>query len=235
MNNFIINFDYPLVVFDTETGGLNSYDHIDLNCTSKGLPEFYKAGQEVTGRVIRSMTPILEIGAVKYDPKTFKELSTFHSYLGPEPHQEFNDYIESCDKKALQINGLINKLDLLKVARPGSEVIVNFLTWARGDHGSFIPAGQNVKFDIDMLSGWSNKFGITTGLDYRSMGYPEDLRYYSRFYFSLPETPTVPNYKLTTIAAALGINTDNAHEALPDVRMTAECLKIIYKRLAEKS
>jgi DNA polymerase III epsilon subunit-like protein len=235
MKSFIINFDHPLVVFDTETGGLQSYDQVDFNFLGSGLPEFYSVGQELTGRVVKPMTPILEIGAIKYDPKTFEEISTFHSYLGKEEHQTFDEYLNSCDKKALEINKLSTKIDLLASAKPGSLVITEFIEWAKGNHGQFIPAGQNVKFDIDMLQGWAKKFGISSALDYRTIGYPEDLRYYSRFYFSLPQTPTIPNYKLSTIASALGLNTDNAHEALPDVRMTAECLKIIYKRLAEKS
>jgi DNA polymerase III epsilon subunit-like protein len=60
-----------------------------------------------------------------------------------------------------------------------------------------------------------------------------ELIAYSLLYFSLPNTGSVANYKLTTVAECLGISTDEAHTALADVRMTAACLRKYFQEFTK--
>lgn len=229
---FLVNFENPIVIFDTETGGINDSEVIEWNIPTLNKFNFYKAGDRVTGVVKSAANPVLEIGAIMYNPKNFKEVSRFHEYLGPEKQQSFEEYIDSCTRLALEKNTLINKLHLLKNARPGSEVILDFIQWATSTSKYFIPAGKNIDFDIRMLQSSCARFSIHRGLSYKNMSYPLELMGYAIYYFSLPDTPIIPNYELSTICNALGIDNRRAHEAMYDVQMTAECFKIIFKRLS---
>jgi DNA polymerase III epsilon subunit-like protein len=75
-----------------------------------------------------------------------------------------------------------------------------------------------------------NSLCMRTGVDFQfRTNHILELIAYSLIYFSLPNTGTVANYKLTTICECLGIPTDEAHTALADVRMTAECLRIFLE------
>lgn len=229
---FLVNFENPIVIFDTETGGINSTEVIEWGIPTLQKFNFYKKGQKVEGIIKEVANPVLEIAAIKYNPKNFQKIDSFHFYLGPEKNQSFEEYLESCNPEALKINKLENNLDLIKKAKPGSEVIVDFINWATGNHRYFLPCGKNIDFDIKMIQASCNRFHIRDGLSYKNMGYPLELMSYAMYYFNLPDTPIIPNYELSTICKALGIDSSRAHEAMFDVEMTAECFKVIFKKFS---
>lgn len=222
-------FPHPIVVMDTETGGLNPAIEIEwtLDKTS------HRVDNIVTGKIKKLPAPILELGAIKLDPKDLKEIDCFHAICGPEKDESFEDFLSTCTPKALEVNGFKDRLNELKEAKPLSECLRNFLTWLAKDSvtrkiDKFIPCGQNVTYDIDMLNMAFARFGI----NYQIYEHPLELISYSRVYFSMPDTETVANYKLTTVCKALGISTDKAHTALADVKMTATALKKMLERFA---
>lgn len=222
-----LNLPYPIVVMDTETGGLNPTDEIVWNLTRP----LNKPGTKLTGTLIQPTSPIIEIGAVILNPRTLKEVGSFHAICGPEENESFESFISRCTPKALEVNGFDKRLEDLKKAMPLSKVLKNFLNWLpkEGNKIRLIPCGQNVRFDLDMFNMAFKRYDI----DYQFRAQPLELTSYSQLYFALCDTEIVANYKLTTIAAALGISTKNAHSALADVRMTAECIRRIFLRFAK--
>lgn len=228
MDNLKLNLPHCVVIFDTETGGLNPAHEISWNLDKSK----YELGAEITGRLARKPSPILEIGAVKLSPLNLKETESFHSLCGPEKDQEFDVFIKNCNPEALKVNGFKDRLDELREAPPTSEVLKNFLKWLTPTGSSrpekFIPGGQNCRFDIDMVNMAFDRFSI----NYQIRTNPLELVSYSQLYFALPDSPTVANYKLTTVASALGISTEGAHTALADVRMTAACMRKIFARFS---
>lgn len=227
INDLKLSFNDLIIVFDCETGGLFADNEITWNVDREAS---LKKGDKIQGVVKNHYTPILEIAGVRLNPFTLEEEDTFYSLCGPEEGESIQDLLNRCEEEAFKINNLNNKLEELEKAPALSKVIEDFVNWSTlsKQRKNFIPSGQNVKFDIDMVNATCKRFGI----DYQIKRSPLELRSYSQFYFALPDTPIVANYKLTTIAEALGISTEGAHEALEDVRMTSECLKIMFKRFA---
>jgi DNA polymerase III epsilon subunit-like protein len=221
--SFQVNFGYPIVVFDTETGGLNSDDYIEF---SKDPDIKLEKGDQISGIFMKPAAPILEIGAVKLDPISLEETDVFHALLGPEEGQTVDDLFSICDDQALAVNGLGERKKEFETALPGSVILESFIKWATKETKWFQPAGQNVRYDMDMV----NSSCVRYGIDYTIRNSPLELLCYSKLYFSLPDTPIVANYKLTTVSEALGLSTEGAHEALADVRMTSECMRIMFER-----
>jgi DNA polymerase III epsilon subunit-like protein len=221
-----LTLPHKIVVFDTETGGLNPTDEITWNL-NKNLN---KAGSKINGQVVRPASPIIEIGAVILSPRDLKEVDQFHAICGPEKSESFESFTGRCTTKALEINGFDKRLDELKKAKPLSEVLQDFIAWLprEGNRVRFIPCGQNVRFDIDMINMACKRYGI----DYQIQSHPLELTAYSQLYFALSDTQVVANYKLTTVSEALGISIKGAHEALTDVKMTAECIRRMFERFA---
>ncbi len=225
MPNYKLNFHAPLVFFDTETGGLNADDEIEWSIERKD----YKEGAALKGTIQRLASPILEIGAVIVGPQDLKEKSQFHSLCGPEEGEDFDFFIKKCSSQALKINGFADRLDELREAPPTSEVLREFVEWLpnkgrRSD--SFIPCGQNVRFDFEMMNAAFRRFGV----NFQFRATPLELTTLSKLYFALPGTPVVANYKLTTVSAALGVSTKDAHTAVADVRATAQCMREIFEK-----
>lgn len=222
-----LNLQNPIVVFDTETGGLNPDISVEWTLNRSKI----KIGDTIEGKVIKHASPILEIGAVLLDPFNLKELDSFHSICGPEKDESFKLFMSKCTPDALKINGFKDRLDELKKAPPTSDVLKKFINWVpkyKNGRPKFIPAGQNVRYDIDMINHAASRFGI----NFQIYQHPIELISFSLLFFGLKDTEIVANNKLTTVASALGIDTTNAHSALSDVRMTAECLRKMFYRFS---
>lgn len=215
-----INLPYPVLVFDTETGGLNGDYELDWNKN-----DLLKVNQIVEGKILKLPAPILEIGAVTLSPNTLDEIKEFHTLCGPEVGQSFDDFISTCSQKALEVNGFGTRLEELREAPPLSVALKNFIDFMPKRH---IAGGQNLRYDMHMIDSACKRLGVPFGFK----NSPLELVTLAQIYFSLPDTPIVANYKLTTIAEALEISTKNAHSALADVRMTVNCLKVIIDRFA---
>lgn len=80
-------------------------------------------------------------------------------------------------------------------------------------------AGHNLGgFDLDRVSAMFKRYGAFFPVDFRSV---LDTRYGAIWHFeSVPAHERPKDYKLSTIAASLGIATEGAHEALFDVRLS---------------
>lgn len=94
----------------------------------------------------------------------------------------------------------------------------------------FIMGGYNVKFDIDFLKAWFAKMGdkyYNSWFDYHAMDvYPIAVCALRND----PKTATLKDYKLVTVAAALGIPVTDAHDAMVDINMTKLVMdKIVCK------
>lgn len=215
-----LNLPAPIVVFDTETGGLNADDEIQYPLNIER-----KVGTAITGKLVKLAAPILEIGAVVISNRNLKELKAFHSLCGPEKDETFEEFLARLDPKALEVNGFGKRLEELKAAPPLSQVLRDFVAWLPK---GFIPCGQNVKFDYEMVNYACERFGI----NFQFKVQPLELTSYSQLYFALPETEIVANYKLATVSEALGISTEGAHTALADVRMTAQCIRKMFDRFS---
>jgi len=218
------NFSYPIVVVDTETGGLLSSPSIDW---SLNPDEKYEVGSKISGKLKNVANPILELGAIILNPQTLEEQDCFHGICGPEKKENFKVFLSRCSKTALNLNGFSNRLDELKTANPLSDVLKNFIKWLPK---KWIPCGQNVRFDIDMINSSCSRYN----LNFQIKSPPLELMSFSQLYFAFPDTEIVANYKLSTVASALHISTENAHSAIADVRMTAECLRKIFNRFSNK-
>ena len=222
-----LNLQDPIIVFDTETGGINPDDVIQWSLIRSKI----KPGDKVDGRLVKQPSPILEIGAVRLNPFTMEEEDEFHAICGPEKGETFKTFIGKCTTEALQINGFIDRFDDLKKAKPTSEVLKDFIAWlpkTKTGRPKFIPSGQNARFDIDMV----NHAFLRYGINFQIYRQPLELMSFSLLFFGLKDTQIVSNYRLSTVASALGISTENAHTALADVRMTAECLRKIFYRFS---
>lgn len=223
-----VNLSYPVVVFDTETGGLSGSAQIEWDLTE----DLSEIGKEITGKVKKAPAPILEIGAVVLNPITLEEEAHFHTYCGPDAGESLESLLSRCDAEALRVNGFDQgeRREALRQAPSMKEAIESWVKWIRVSTDSkhhlktrkFIPCGQNVRFDIDMINSACQREGIRFALKTQ----PIELINFAMVYFGLPHTGSVARYKLEVIAEALGIPTEDAHTALADVRMTAECLRI---------
>lgn len=227
LNDLQLNLQDPIIVMDTETGGLNPAESVEWSLDRSNI----KIGNQIFGKFVKHAAPILEIGAVILNPFNLEEVSEFHGLCGPEKTEPFKSFIAKCSDDALRINGFKDRLDELKAAPPTSQVLNNFIQWlpkTKTGRPKFIPAGQNVRFDIDMINHACMRFGI----NFQMIHNPLELISFSLLFFGLKDTEIVANHRLTTVSAALGISTENAHSALADVRMTAECLRRMFHRFS---
>lgn len=93
----------------------------------------------------------------------------------------------------------------------------------------FVFAGYNCPFDVGFMNDWylknGNKyfFGLCHGgayLDGLNLALLAELKAKKRLFN--------PDRKLGTVAKTLGVNLDNAHDALADIRATREVIKKLW-------
>ena len=230
MSDLKVNFSYPIVVLDTETGGTNPDPVIDWNLNV----DTSTTGQELRGKVRTPPAPILELAAIVLDPITLKETGHFHSFCGPRKGESVDGLLKRCHPKALEVNGFGSgeRKEALRSAPTMKDALLDWVNWLKFGNNNltrpsrFIPCGQHVRFDIDMI----NSACVREGIDFEIASQPLELITFSMLYFGLPSTGAVANYKLSVMSEALGISTEGAHTALADVRMTAQCLRLYLKR-----
>jgi len=216
-------FENPIIVMDSETGGLSPKPEIRL------LGDKFEKGSTVEALIIEVPSPILQISAVKLNQITLEEESYFDTLVGPNKDESIEDYMAKCHPRALEVNKLDERVDDIAAAPCLSKALSNFLNWLPKPWDYWI-GGQNVQFDLNFFNAKLEEIQR----DERFYGHPLELLAFTKLYFSLPDTPIVANHKLETIAAALGVQTEGAHDALIDCRMTAEVMKIIFKRFSLK-
>jgi DNA polymerase III epsilon subunit-like protein len=221
----MLNFNYPIIIVDTETGGLNP--NFEIAWEVGGA----KPGDKITGTVLNVAPPVLEIGAIALNPKTLKEEAEFHAICGPEPETTVDQLLSRCHARALDVNGFREKKTELAKASPLSRELQNLASWL-SKQGKHVLAGQNVRYDILMINAAARRAKVSLELA-RYGGQILELQTLSVLHFGLLGTP-LKSYKLTSVAEALEVQTEGAHSAMADVRMVAECLRRILKKLERK-
>lgn len=221
METLKLAFDAPVVIMDTETGGLSPKPDI------RWYSEEFTKDQKVEGIVSEAPSPILQISAVRLNQQTLEEEKYFDTLVGPNYDETVDQLLSRCTSQALEVNGIGKRKDELAQAPSLQQVMSKFLNWLPR---RYLIAGQNIQFDLNFLNAAMESIGKTE----RFYGQPLELLAFSRLYFSLADTPIVANHKLETIASALNIDTESAHDALFDCRMTADVMRKIFKRFSLK-
>lgn len=175
---------------------------------------------ETTGLDPVKNDPIQLAGLIEIDGKVVEE---FNFKFQPTSW-------DNISQEALDVHGVtIEEMKTYPPAITAHDQLVEILShhcekFNRSD--KFYPAGYNVKFDIDFLSQWFLKIGdkyLGSWINWRSLD-PLPLLALMDF----QDIISLPNYKLETVATALGIEIV-AHDALSDIRATRE----IWRRLRE--
>jgi len=224
MDYLRLAFSSPVVIMDSETGGLSPNPSIRWGDTN--TPNVNK-DDKLQGIVIEPPSPILQISAVKLNQQTLEEEDHFDTLVGPNKGETVEQYLNRCNPEALEVNQIDKRKDELKKAPPLEIAMKNFLQWLPK---WYTIAGQNVQFDLNFFNAALEYLSN----DYRFISQPLELTAFAKLYFALPDTCIVANYKLENVASALGVDTSDAHNSLADCRITAEVMRRIFKRFSLK-
>lgn len=132
---------------------------------------------------------------------------------------------DSIDAKALKVNGFT--LEQLRGFPKPIETymeIVQLLTkfvkkFDKND--KFIPAGQNIRFDMRMMDAWFKKLGDNYFYSLVNSKDVLDLLSITTLFKFLGILPNLPNNKLCTVCDYLGIQLE-AHDATKDILATKD-------------
>jgi len=133
-------------------------------------------------------------------------------------------YGKALNPEALAINGfkysdIVAFPDPLKVKDQLDNLIARHISkYDRSD--KFIPAGFNVRFDLDMLKTFYECMGDRHFWSYFNSRNNLDPMYIVSFLQDSGLLPELDNRKLSTVATYFGIDTSGAHDAIEDIRMT---------------
>jgi len=152
---------------------------------------------------------LIQLASCVLSRKELREERSFSSYVRPEtpiqPH-------------AKAVHGLSNE-DLTDAPAVGS-VIRRFAEYAPSDA---IICGHNVAFDVAFLKAAYKSVGLTYSFDYHTL----DL--WSIAFFVLgAQRIALPEYNLTNLCKLYGIRRSSKHDALEDVRATAQVLRHLF-------
>ena len=157
-----------------------------------------------------------------------------------------NDIIE---QEALDINGITPKQI---ESYPDPKGIYSIVKGMLDEHcnkfdktDKFYPAGQNVKFDIEFLHHFFKKNGVAHPKQ-NCKGDPflfsylygtnfDTLNLAMMYEMKIKKKVFKPNYKLATICKILGVELDNAHDALADIRATRKAANIMWAKITGAS
>lgn len=178
-----------------------------------------------TGSTSPDTCEVLQLAATVIDART----------LNIKPNSEFNSLIKPVDEKQIQAKALeINKLKLedLRLA-PNLNVVWNsFVGFIKkfNKKGSVwsapIAAGHNIKgFDMPIIERLCKQFGNIDKDGKNNIFYRRNLIDLLDMCFPWFENnKDVPDYKLDTLREYLGISKEGSHNAIVDVRDTANII-----------
>lgn len=169
---------------------------------------------ETTGRN-QGVHEIVQIAGVLLDDAdpALPEVASYASYMRPlRPHV--------VDPQAMEVNKLTVAGLLLE--RHPAEVIAEFAAFA-GSRGVPLACGHWVSFDLGMLAAAEREHRVTVP---RRVGELCTCKIAKKHLAGV-----TANHKLGTVAAHYGITFDGAgaHDAMSDVRVTAEVLRRMYR------
>ena len=176
---------------------------------SLALDEFVVFDLETTGLSPWGGDEVIEIGAVKVYGNEIDEKDVFHTLINPKrliPHE------------ATRVNGITN--EMVADAPSVAEVFPKFLDFVGG---AWLVA-QNAKFDMSFVMKYLVQFKMSRQLEVY------DTMIFSRRYFA-----TEDRHNLDVICQRLniGINPDDRHRSLGDVKLTAKAFVLLRDRLGE--
>lgn len=146
---------------------------------------------------------------------------------------------DNIKQKALDINKItVDQLKTFPSPQETYQSLVDILDKYCNKYNKkdkFIPAGQNVKFDIDFTNHFFKKNGNDFFFSYISPA-PFDLMQLALILEVKEKRKIfVPNYKLETIyQCMIGNKMKDSHDALADIQQTKDAAKIIWWRLFNK-
>jgi|SRR3989344_4074448 len=156
---------------------------------------------------------IIEIGCIiaTQEGREIKKVEEFDIKIKPTR-------IADADQAALRINKYNDEDWLFAVS-----IKQALTTLAEKTEGAIV-AGQNISFDLCFLEPEYRRQGIKWGIQY----YPIDTK--SIAFQRFCDNDEIKNYSLRELCAYYGIQNENAHSALSDIRATFE----VYKKLLTK-
>jgi len=137
--------------------------------------------------------------------------------------------VNAIDKEAIKVHGItIEEMmkfpDALKVKQEFTNLLSKYVDkYNRED--KFIPAGYNVRFDMDFLNSFFKKCGDAYLFSFIN-GYALDLYPLALGLHYMGIIPKLTNFKLETITKHFGIEM-KAHDALEDIKAT----QLLYEKL----
>jgi len=151
--------------------------------------------------------------------------------IGGEVKEEFDIFCKphegaEISEQALEVTGVSREqLDSFQSPKKAYEELVEIFSkyidkFDRDD--KFIIAGQNVKFDIDVLNRFFKRNSdnyMGSFLNYKQVF--DTLSVYTALEIA-EVVPKLENHKLETICKIMGVELSNAHNSLADIRATKE-------------
>lgn len=144
----------------------------------------------------------------------------------------FNEYCKpinfaTIDKEALAVNGISE--ERLPTFQDASVMVERFVRFVKATGvGRFVIAGYNVNFDKSFLASTFHKIGHDD--TYRSIFTP-DIHDVMKRAKAVKDQLGIKSFKLSNVAAAVGVPLTNAHDALADIKATMEVDEYLAKML----
>lgn len=169
---------------------------------------------------------ITQIAAVALEPSSFEEIpgSAFQCFLKPQfPEKASPEAIEIAKGSWERANkeGIDPKVALAEFNKWCRKWNISGKPWTKARWGGF-----NTDFDRKMVTYWMRYYKVVNNEEEYEFGNPIDTMGLS---FGLFESdPNVKNFKLDTIGKIVGLERqESSHDALEDVRMTAQLFRRI--------
>lgn len=215
---------YVGIGLDFETGGLECQD---CACTQIALQAIRLDTWETLERYVAYLSPYCrkETGTAKR-----KVLRTRQ-----EQKQEENSELMKYDAAALNYSGITMEqlyaqgVDLKAVAISTLD-LARRNTLSKGQQCKPILIGQNIPFDIGFLQQLMNYAGLVSDFEKTFAGTKDYYGNFQPYYIdtlflgrlAFAHDPEVTSYKLELMAARLGVELDDAHDAAADVTATLD-------------
>ena len=215
---------YVGIGLDFETGGLECQD---CACTQIALQAIRLDTWEILERYVAYLSPYCrkETGTAKR-----KILRTRQ-----EQKQEENSELMKYDAAALNYSGITMEqlyaqgVDLKAVATSTLD-LARRNTLSKGQQCKPILIGQNIPFDIGFLQQLMNYAGLVSDFEKTFAGTKDYYGNFQPYYIdtlflgrlAFAHDPEVTSYKLELMAARLGVELDDAHDAAADVTATLD-------------
>ncbi len=185
-------------------------------------PKYCFLDVETTGRNPEK-NGVVQVGGIicGLENRSLTELESFNFHIAPFP----SDLIED---EALAISGItreqIQKYDLPKVAHEQLIAVFGKYCDKFNKQDKMLFLGYNVQFDYGFLRSWFTKAGDK----YFGSWFwhpPIDVMTLAALHLA-PVRHELPDFKLTTVAARLGVKLSSAHDALSDAMASKEIFSL---------